>query len=215
MTNYNRHFLVAAFIGLVTVAASGGAQVGSTSEASSNWGQLVGTVETRWENDGRNMTLLRDFAYVEPNGTTHWDARIGSVIDGATIPMWAWSIVGGPYEGKYRNASVVHDVACEKKVRPWKTTHRMFYMAARAGGTGKVRAKIMYGAVYHFGPRWPDPKLAASYTFRDENDLARLRQFIEDRPEVSLDSIDRLTSRDLLGAEPQIRPSSRRPPSFQ
>jgi len=214
MTNNNSRFLGAAFIGLVTVAASGGAQVRSSSEDSSNWGHFVGTVETRWENDGRNMTLLRDFAYVEANGTVRWDARRGSVIDGATIPMWAWSIVGGPYEGKYRNASVVHDVGCDKKTRPWQTTHRMFYMAARAGGTSNVRAKIMYGAVYHFGPRWPDPKL---YTLRqkDETELARLRQFIEDRPDVSLDSIDRLTSRSLLAAEPQIRESSRRPPNFQ
>ena len=217
MTNNNSRLLGAALIGLVTVTASGVAQVRPTSQAGSNWGQFVGTVETRWENDGRNMTMLRDFAFIEPNGTTRWDARSSSVIDGASIPQWAWSIVGGPFEGKYRNASVVHDVACDTKARPWKKTHRMFYTAARAGGTDMVRAKVMYGAIYHFGPRWPDPRLPLAYSLRqgDENDLARLRQFIEDRPDVSLDSIDRVTSRGLIAAEPQIRQTSRRPPQFR
>jgi hypothetical protein len=30
----------------------------------------------------------------------------------------------------------------------------MFYEACRCGGVGAVKAKTMYYAVFHFGPRW-------------------------------------------------------------
>lgn len=67
----------------------------------------------------------------------------------------AWSFIGGPFEGKYRNASVIHDVACDLALRRWEDVHEAFFNAMRAGGVEVIKAKIMYGAVYHFGPRWP------------------------------------------------------------
>ena len=68
-----------------------------------------------------------------------------------------WSIIGGPYEGKYRFASIVHDRYCvDHGGRTWKEVHRMFHHACLAGGTDPQLAKLMYAAVYHFGPRWSD-----------------------------------------------------------
>lgn len=32
-----------------------------------------------------------------------------------------WSFIGGPFEGKYRNASVVHDFLCKVQKRPWRS----------------------------------------------------------------------------------------------
>src|SRR5229473_500744 len=72
----------------------------------------------------------------------------------ASIPRAFWSVIGGPLEGQYRNASVFHDVACDQKSQPWKTVHRMFYNAMRWSGVYEIKAKIMYYAVYNFGPRW-------------------------------------------------------------
>lgn len=66
--------------------------------------------------------------------------------------------MGGPFEGQYRNASVVHDVACVKKSEKWEDVHRMFYYAMRAGGVSETRAALMYAAVYKFGPRWDESK---------------------------------------------------------
>src|SRR5688572_6711065 len=66
------------------------------------------TVEVRLLPDGRKADLLTTFAYVDKNGT-RWTTPAGETIDGATIPQLFWSIIGGPYEGKYRYASVVHD----------------------------------------------------------------------------------------------------------
>ena len=76
----------------------------------SKWGYYNGEPVTKWNPDGRTMTLLTELRYTDPKGNV-WVAPIGSVVDGASIPRYLWSIMGGPFEGKYRNASVLHDVA--------------------------------------------------------------------------------------------------------
>lgn len=119
------------------------------------WGTFVGDVVTRWVDgdDGRKMQLEEDFKYIDP-AKVEWDAPKGWLVDGASIPQFAWSFIGGPYEGLYRKASVIHDVACDQKKRPWQEVHRAFYNAMLAGGVSEIKAKIMYGAVYLGGPRW-------------------------------------------------------------
>jgi len=117
------------------------------------WGRFVGEVVARWDANGRDMTLVEPFGYVDPRGS-RWEAPAASVVNGASIPRPFWSLVGGPFEGRFRNASVVHDVACVVRDRPWQAVHRMFYDACRCGGVGAVQATTMYYAVYHFGPRW-------------------------------------------------------------
>jgi hypothetical protein len=117
------------------------------------WGEFRGVVEARWEPDGRTMTLLRDFAYIDPTGEV-WVAPLGSVVDGASIPIIAWQIIGPPFVGLYREASVIHDVACDRRERTWEETHEAFYSAMRNRGVSVSKAKLMYAAVYHAGPRW-------------------------------------------------------------
>src|SRR5438132_9308407 len=117
------------------------------------WGHYSGYVEARWENDGRNMTLLSELSYTDPQGV-EWIAPAGSKVDGASIPRSLWSIMGGPFEGKYRNASVLHDVAYEQHNRPWEDCDRMFYNAMRCSGVGAVESKTMYYALYKFGHHW-------------------------------------------------------------
>jgi len=110
----------------------------------------------------------------------------------ASIPRLAWTIIGGPFEGLYRDASVIHDVACVEKSRPWLQVHRTFYLAMLASGVTTVKAKVMYAAVYHFGPRWStvapqlgEPgtvvmELPPPQTLREE-DFEELRNLIESR----------------------------------
>lgn len=119
-----------------------------------NSGRYVGTVQSEWLPDGRQMRLLSAFAYIDPKGV-QWDAPSGSIVDGASIPRVGWTFVGAPFEGKYRDASVIHDVGCDQKTRPWESVHEVFYRAMVTSGVEPWRAKIMYAAVYHFGPRWP------------------------------------------------------------
>jgi len=118
------------------------------------FGTFVGDVVAKWNDDGRTMTLTEPFAYLDPTGS-RWEAPKGTTVDGASIPQFAWSIIGGPFEGNYRNSSVIHDVACVEKKRPWELVHQTFYTGMLASGVSTVKAKVMYAAVYHFGPRWP------------------------------------------------------------
>lgn len=138
-----------AIFGLVLASA-----VPSARPQTVNRGHYVGTVQAEWLPDGRGMRLIAPLTFVDPLGS-NWLAPSGSVVDGASIPRFAWSITGGPFEGKYRDASVIHDVACAEKKRPWPKVHQVFYDAMVASGVDGTAAKVMYAAVFHFGPRWP------------------------------------------------------------
>jgi hypothetical protein len=154
------------------------------------WGYYSGQVEARWENDGRHMTLLSELRYTDPEGVL-WIAPAGSVVDGASIPRVLWSLMGGPFDGKYRNASVLHDVAYDEKTRPWKLCDRMFYNAMRCSGVGATEAKTMYYALYRHGRHWKRPRfLPGAAVAEDEvvpraiavdeqEDIAATRDWIE------------------------------------
>jgi len=124
------------------------------SAAEDNFGHFEGEVCTNWnDKDNRSMTLCAPFSFVDPENM-HWDVPAGTVVDGASIPQAFWSFIGGPFEGAYRKASVVHDYYCEVHTRPWQAVHRMFYYGMLAGGTPATKAKVMYYAVLVGGPRW-------------------------------------------------------------
>jgi hypothetical protein len=118
-------------------------------------GQYSGLVKAAWNQDGRTMTLLEDFEYIDPLGR-RWLAPKGHVVDGASIPRFAWTIIGGPFAGKYREASVIHDVGCDQQWAPWPVVHEVFYMGMLTSAVEEWKAKVMYAAVYHFGPRWDE-----------------------------------------------------------
>jgi len=120
------------------------------------WGHYNGEPVTKWNPDGRTMTLLTELRYTDPHGEV-WVAPVGSVVDGASMPRYLWSVMGGPFEGKYRNASVLHDVAYGEHKRPWQDCDRMFYYAMRCSGVGATEGKTMYYALYKFGHHWKFP----------------------------------------------------------
>ena len=172
----------------------------SVAEQSHRWGYYSGAPVTRWDPDGRNMTLLSELRYTDPKGET-WIAPAGSVVDGASIPRSLWSIMGGPFEGKYRNASVLHDVAYDQHNRPWEECDRMFYNAMRCSGVGAVEAGTMYYALYKFGHHWKFSVKKAK-PLQKEKDLARNEQFPHAIP-VNSAQID--DARDWIrNAEPSL-----------
>jgi hypothetical protein len=133
-----------------------------------SFGRFEGNVIAAWDTDGRNMILREDFAYIDSFGK-RWQAPANSVINGASIPQGFWTFIGGPFEGKYRNASVVHDVGCHLMTDKWEDVHRMFYEACLCGGVDETQAKMMYYAVYHFGPRWQTVTETQMQTEMNEN----------------------------------------------
>lgn len=103
--------------------------------------------------DGRSFSLVHEFNYIDQNQKT-WFAPKDLITDGASIPMPFWSVVGGPFEGLYREAAVVHDAACCAQMSPWRDVHHMFYNAMRCSGVSLAKAKTMFFAVWAGGPRW-------------------------------------------------------------
>jgi hypothetical protein len=153
-------------------------------------GKYVGKVKTEWLPDGRNMRLLEPFVFIDSNGA-EWAAPTNSITDGASIPKACWSFIGGPFEGKYREAAVIHDVACENQKRSWESTHETFYHAMLVSGTSIKTAKKFYWAVYHYGPRW-EPISGArksrvlelgavSERQLSESDFATVNKYIEEK----------------------------------
>jgi len=122
---------------------------------------FIGDVEVKWLKDGRKMKLLSDFGFIDHTGK-QWLAPADRTVDGASIPRFFWSVIGSPFIGKFRRASVLHDVACVDRTEPYEDVHRMFYEAMLADNTPALKARKMYAAVRNFGPRWDE----------DGNDLA-------------------------------------------
>ncbi len=148
--------LISLAANLVACASNKAPGTVQTVPGGTKWGYYSGEPVTKWNPDGRTMTLLTELSYTDPQGLI-WDAPAGSVVDGASIPRYLWSIMGGPFEGKYRNASVLHDVAYGEHKRPWWDCDRMFYNAMRCSGVSVGEAKTMYYALYKFGRHWKFP----------------------------------------------------------
>jgi hypothetical protein len=168
--------------------------------------------QTEWLPDGRCMLLTKESVFDQHDGhPMTWTAPAGAHTDGASIPKIFWSAVGGPFEGKYRQAAVNHDYACQVKDHPWKDVHRMFYDGMRASGESAWRAKLMYFAVYFFGPRWGDAVAITRERFveTDIDDVAALLQSDENMP---LEDIEKLTPASLRARVRALRSQAMKHP---
>jgi hypothetical protein len=118
--------------------------------ASERYGKFSGQPQTIWlteEGADRRMTLLQPFCYLDPKGKP-WEVEPGYTVDGATIPPALWSLIGSPYTGDYRRASIVHDKACDGATpAKRKEADQMFFYACRAGGCTWAEAAILYVGV--------------------------------------------------------------------
>jgi hypothetical protein len=103
--------------------------------------------------DGRLVKLAEPFSYIDPDEKS-WEVPAGATVDGASIPRALWTLIGGPFEDKYRNASIIHDWYCDVRSRPWKDTHRVFYHAMITSSVPIAQAKLLFAGVYWGGPRW-------------------------------------------------------------
>lgn len=187
----------------------------------------VGPVEARFVGDfelvdnvggdpDKPRKLKNNFAYEDPTGTG-WEASAGLQTDGASIPAWAQPIIGGPFDTSYIKAAVLHDHYCDRTVRDWRLTHRMFYDALIELGVPKAKAKVMYYAVYIGGPKWKSLVPGKSCKLTDaciksvglepilvskrepiyteipgfSAELQELEKLLEINPEIDLDDLER------------------------
>lgn len=129
------------------------------------WGRgkaprFVGEVAVRWDGDGRNMTLIEAFGFIDALDRK-WFAPKGFHTDGASIPTALWSSGYAPYVGKYRRAAVIHDFYCAIENRTAvsafyssDTVHRAFYEAMVTDGVPKWKAGVLLAGVLWGGPQW-------------------------------------------------------------
>lgn len=99
------------------------------------------------------MRLLEDLTYHDQDGQ-QWYAYKGDIIDGASIPRFFWRIIGSPFVGRYRRASVIHDVYCKTQVADSIQIHSLFHEMMLADGCSQWVAFWMWVAVRLFGPRF-------------------------------------------------------------
>lgn len=103
----------------------------------------------------RACVLKSPLTFTDPSRRV-WRAEAGEVTDGASIPDWAQSVIGGPWDESYLKAAVLHDHYCGVRTATWRETHLMFYDALIELGVSSYKAKLMYYAVYLEGPKWMD-----------------------------------------------------------
>ena len=170
------------------------------SSGGGNYGKFAASPKVELLPGRRQVKLIESLTYLDPCGAM-WVSPKDSIVDGASIPRLAWSIIGAPLDGTYRDASIIHDVACDTKTRPWQVVHDAFYFAMLASGVEAWRAKVMYAAVYHFGPRWRDPqthkdppkRTLKDKAFKELAEVIRVRETSPgafNRPAMSLEDIE-------------------------
>ena len=167
--------------------------VQTNAEGGQYFGEFSGEpkLEVKTNPNGRpTFLLLEDFFFTDPNGLV-WETPKGWEVDGASIPQFAWSIVGGPLSGRYLHASIIHDRYCDTKSRTAHDTHRNFYYGMLANGVPKTTANVMYFAVRTLGPSWKIVKRAVSFGFAGTTEY-RLEAVQVKVPNVSTEEAMRL-----------------------
>ncbi len=184
-------------------------------------GKFLDELVLKGINDGRYFQLINKFRYLDPAGIT-WIVPVNERVNGASIPPILWSLVGGPWSGKYRRASVIHDYFFRTKKYASESVHRVFYDAMLTGGVSTIKAKLMYYAVLRFNDRWErqtyikdcgtkincypilegeEPPVSYSRISipYDENDLKNAEQRIETE-NLSIKDIEKLAKNNLKQA---------------
>ena len=87
--------------------------------------------------------------------------------DGASIPRFAHSIIGTPFNPLFMEAAVVHDWLYHTHQISKKEADKLFYELLIKNGISKIKAKTMHKAVAWFG---------SSYWKNDKEDLKYLER---------------------------------------
>lgn len=119
--------------------------------------QFSGPIRAEWCDDGSDDMILLETCYFLDSRGVLWVAPAGRRINGASIPRVLWSLVGHPYSGDGRRASVLHDCGYEDHYHSREETDRMYLEAMIADDVDPWEANRNYNAVRMFGEsHWGD-----------------------------------------------------------
>ena len=96
--------------------------------------------------DGRSVKLLTAFSYVRPNGKTITAPR-EFVADGAPIPRIFWRIIGSPFVGLYRDASIIHDYLYRVQTCSRAEADLIFLEGMKTSGVNIFKRHAMHRAL--------------------------------------------------------------------
>ena len=101
---------------------------------------------------GDRLTFLSE-CFLRCKYTSSTLANAGDSWDGASIPRWAWSVIGHPLQDEFRWASFWHDKLCERAecIEDRTLADAVFLALLRDAGVGKWRRLAMWSAVRFYG----------------------------------------------------------------
>lgn len=94
-----------------------------------------------------------EFGYVSKEGVVVI-VPIGTPTDGLSIPSFAWSVVGNPFQPRPAPAAVIHDYECAIRIHSARSVHDRFYEMLRIRKFNRFRSWLYWQAVRNFGPKW-------------------------------------------------------------
>jgi len=94
--------------------------------------------------------LLKPFEY-HPDKGKRITVPEGFVSDGASIPKFFYSFIGGRWTGRYVKAAVLHDWLYHSQPCKRKKADQVFIETMNILGVGWLRRGTMYNAVRAFG----------------------------------------------------------------
>jgi len=117
---------------------------------------FTNTVKAEWpEGEPRKMWIIEPLSYVD-SMEVEWNVPSGAVINGISTPKILWSIMGSPYVGKARRASVFHDYYYQSREVEKSLVDAMFYEAMKTDGVPHIKAHLMYLALQSTGETWEE-----------------------------------------------------------
>jgi Protein of unknown function (DUF1353) len=112
----------------------------------------------------RRVVLLTPLRWRDPDGTI-LTVPEGLMADGASVPRFAWWLMGGRLALDYIRPAFVHDLACRMRGGVFGSSTESatrFYRGLRADGMAFWKADLCRDAVQWFGPQWPRSPLPHS-----------------------------------------------------
>lgn len=100
--------------------------------------------------NGKDWEVMQEFTYKVSNSTVMITVPVGYITDFASIPRFAWPIIGHP-AGKHGKAAVIHDYLYSTKQFSRKRSDRIFCEAMKVLKVSNFKRQTMYYAVRWFG----------------------------------------------------------------
>jgi len=115
------------------------------------------------------VELLEDFGFFSLRTGKLYIAKVGFIFDGASIPKWAWSLIGHPLSSFYIRSALIHDLLYVAELESREICDLIFRDMLEADRVKRWKINPMYAAVYVGGGFvWDDHERKNVINYRSE-----------------------------------------------